>query len=116
MTIFEKIITRQIPSSIVFEDEDFIAFKDIAPRAPVHVLVVPKKVSSRLDEIADPLELGRLFATANSVAKVTLGLNDYRVVVNVGAGAGQVVFHTHVHIMGGWQDIGAEQHHQNMAQ
>jgi histidine triad (HIT) family protein len=104
MTIFEKIIAREIPSSIVFEDDDFIAFKDIAPRAPVHVLCVPKKVSSRLDEILSPLELGSLFATANRVAKESLGLSDYRLVVNVGAGAGQIVFHTHVHIMGGWKD------------
>jgi histidine triad (HIT) family protein len=116
MTIFERIIAREIPSSIVFEDEHHIAFKDIAPRAPIHVLVVPKKVSSRLDEIGDALELGRLFATANTVAKDHLGLADYRLVVNVGAGAGQVVFHTHVHIMGGWQDVGAEQHHQEMAE
>jgi histidine triad (HIT) family protein len=79
------------------------------------VLVVPKKVSSRLDEIADPLELGRLFATANSVARDACSLADYRLVVNVGAGAGQVVFHTHVHIMGGWQDVSAEAHHQHMA-
>jgi histidine triad (HIT) family protein len=116
MTIFEKIIAREIPSNIVFEDKDHIAFKDIAPRAPIHVLVVPKKVSSRLDTIADPLELGQLFATANSVAKDTLGLSDYRLVVNVGAGAGQIVFHTHVHIMGGWQDLSAEEHHHEMAQ
>jgi histidine triad (HIT) family protein len=108
MTIFEKIIAREIPSSIVFEDDLFIAFKDIAPRAPVHVLCVPKKVSSRLDEILEPLELGQLFATANKVAKESLGLNDYRLVVNVGAGAGQIVFHTHVHIMGGWSE-GADQ-------
>lgn len=112
MTIFEKIIAREIPSSIVFEDDSYIAFKDIAPRAPVHVLCVPKKVSSRLDEITDPLELGKLFAIANHVAKVSLGLNDYRVVVNVGAGAGQIVFHTHVHIMGGWQE--QDQHHAEM--
>jgi histidine triad (HIT) family protein len=108
MTIFEKIIAREIPSTIVFENEEYIAFKDIAPRAPVHVLCVPKKVSSRLDEIADPLELGRLFATANHVAKTSLGLEDYRVVVNVGANAGQMVFHTHVHIMGGWTEVSAE--------
>ncbi|MFN3266241.1 MAG: histidine triad nucleotide-binding protein [Deinococcales bacterium] len=112
MTIFEKIIAREIPSSIVFEDEEFIAFKDIAPRAPVHVLCVPKKVSSRLDEITDPLELGRLFTTANKVAKTALGLQDYRLVVNVGAGAGQIVFHTHVHIMGGWQAETAAEEHQ----
>jgi histidine triad (HIT) family protein len=72
------------------------------------VLVVPKKVSSRLDEILEPLELGGLFATANTVAH-SLGLADYRLVVNVGAGAGQIVFHTHVHIMGGWQNGSADE-------
>ena len=72
MTIFEKIIARELPSTIVFEDSDFIAFKDINPRAPVHVLCVPKKVSSRLDEITDPLELGALMAVSIRVARDAL--------------------------------------------
>ena len=115
MTIFEKIIARELPSTIVYEDADFIAFTDINPRAPVHVLCVPKKVSSRLDEITDPLELGALMQTAIRVARDDLGLSDYRLAVNVGAGAGQVVFHTHVHILGGWTDGDAEAHHADMA-
>ncbi len=116
MTIFEKIITREIPSSIVFENDAFIAFKDINPKAPVHVLVVPKKVSSRLDEITNPLEVGELFLTASKVARETLGLNDYRLSVNVGEGAGQVVFHTHVHIFGGWVARSADAHHNDMGE
>ena len=115
MTIFEKIIAREIPSTIVFENENYIAFKDINPRAPVHVLCVPKKFSSRLDEISDPLELGALMATAIHVARDALGLSDYRLAVNVGAGAGQIVFHTHVHIMGGWLDSDADAQHDDMA-
>ena len=115
MTIFEKIIAREIPSSIVFEDTDFIAFKDINPKAPVHVLCVPKRVSSRLDEISNATDLGRLFQTSIHVARESLGLTDYRLAVNVGAGAGQIVFHTHVHILGGWTDRDADAHHDAMA-
>ncbi|NJK46639.1 MAG: histidine triad nucleotide-binding protein [Pleurocapsa sp. SU_196_0] len=115
MTIFEKIIAREIPSTIVFEDEEFIAFRDINPKAPVHVLCVPKRVSSRLDEIVDVVDLGRLMATAIRVARESLHLRDYRLAVNVGAGAGQIVFHTHVHILGGWTDESAEAHHDEMA-
>ena len=115
MTIFEKIIARELPSTIVFEDADFIAFRDINPRAPVHVLCVPKKVSSRLDEIIDPLELGALMAASIRVAREQLGLTDYRLAVNLGAGAGQIVFHTHVHILGGWLDGDADAQHDQMA-
>ena len=115
MTIFEKIIAREISSTIIFENADFIAFADINPRAPVHVLCVPKKVSSRLDEIIDPLELGALMAAAIHVARDALGLRDYRLAVNVGAGAGQIVFHTHVHIMGGWLDSDVDAQHDDMA-
>ena len=116
MTIFEKIVLREIPSSIIFENDHYIAFKDINPKAPVHVLCVPKKVSSRLDEIIDPLEIGQLFATASQVARESLQLEDYRLVINIGAGAGQIVFHTHVHILGGWSQQSADSHHDEMAQ
>jgi histidine triad (HIT) family protein len=114
MTIFEKIIAREIPSTIVFENEHYIAFKDINPKAPVHVLCVPKKVSSRMDEIQTIQELGELFQTASHVAREACGLHDYRLAVNVGAGAGQIVFHTHVHILGGWSDLDADEHHSQM--
>ncbi|MBB6096958.1 histidine triad (HIT) family protein [Deinobacterium chartae] len=101
-TIFERIIDREIPSSIVYEDDAFIAIKDIAPKAPVHLLVIPKRLSTRLDEIEDVQDMGQLFLTATKVARQHLG--DYRLVVNVGKGGGQEVFHTHVHILGGWAD------------
>jgi histidine triad (HIT) family protein len=115
MTTFEKIIAREIPSIIVFENEHYIAFKDINPKAPVHVLVVPKKVSTRLDELP-ALELGELFFTASKVARESLGLHDYRLAVNIGAGAGQIVFHTHVHVLGGWVDRNADAHHDDMGE
>lgn len=114
MTIFEKIIAREIPSSIVFENDDYIAFKDINPKAPVHVLVVPKRVTARLDEITDALEIGTLFQTATRVARESLGLSDYRLAVNVGPDAGQIVFHTHVHVLGGWANRSADAHHDEM--
>ncbi len=116
MTIFEKIIAREIPSTIVFENSDYIAFKDINPKAPVHVLCVPKKVSARLDEITDALEIGQLFQTASRVAREACRLTDYRLAINVGAGAGQIVFHTHVHILGGWKNQDADTHHNEMGQ
>ncbi len=100
-TIFQRIVDREIPSSIVFENDAFIAVRDINPQAPVHFLVIPKKLSKRLDEIVDPLELGQLYATAVQVAREHL--TDYMLVTNVGAGAGQTVFHTHIHILGGWE-------------
>ena len=99
-TIFQRIMDREIPSSIVFENEGYIAIKDINPQAPVHFLVIPKALSTRLDEIVDPLELGQLYAVAVEVARAHL--KDYMLVTNVGAGAGQTVFHTHIHVLGGW--------------
>ena len=107
MTLFERIIAKEIPSSIVFENEMYIAFKDINPKAPVHVLCVPKKVSSRLDELT-AVEMGELFQTATKVASEACGLKDYRLSVNLGAKAGQIIFHTHIHILGGWTNINAE--------
>ncbi|ADV67677.1 histidine triad nucleotide-binding protein [Deinococcus maricopensis] len=99
-TIFQRIIDREIPSDIVFEDDEFIAIRDIAPKAPVHLLVIPKRLSTRVDEIADEAEMGRLWLTATRVARAHL--QDYRLIVNVGPGGGQEVFHTHVHVLGGW--------------
>ena len=99
-TLFERIIAREIPSTVVYEDADYIAIRDIAPKAPVHLLVIPKRVSTRIDEISDAAELGRLWLTAVKVARSQLA--DYRLIVNVGAGGGQEVFHTHIHVLGGW--------------
>ena len=101
-TLFERIVAREIPSTVVYEDDAYIAIKDISPKAPVHLLVIPKVVSTRIDEIQDEAEMGRLMLTAIKVSRSLLA--DYRLIVNVGEGGGQEVFHTHVHILGGWED------------
>lgn len=100
-TLFTRIIARQIPADVVYEDEHFIAIRDIAPRAPIHLLVIPKRVTARVDELTDPAEMGNLWLTAMKVARQHA--DDYRLVVNCGAGAGQIVFHTHIHILAGWE-------------
>lgn len=102
MTLFEKIIARLIPADIVYEDDVTLAFRDIHPQAPVHVLVVPKKALTQLDraEDGDAELLGRCLLTANRVAALE-GLTDFRLVINNGAGAGQSVFHLHLHVLGG---------------
>jgi histidine triad (HIT) family protein len=102
-TLFERIIAREIPATIVYEDPQCLAFKDINPQAPLHVLVVPKqpipKVSDALD--ADAPLLGHLLLVAARVAR-DAGYGDaFRLAVNNGAGAGQTVFHVHVHVLAG---------------
>ncbi|MBI3551764.1 MAG: histidine triad nucleotide-binding protein [Elusimicrobia bacterium] len=100
--LFCKIAAREIPATLVFEDEQVVAFKDINPKAPTHVLVVPKKHLDRLSSSEDedsPL-LGHLQRVAVYVAG-QLSLKDFRLVVNNGRGAGQTVDHLHYHLMGG---------------
>lgn len=103
-TIFEKIIAREIPAKIVYEDEFVLAFQDINPQAPVHVLVIPKKKVTRFAELKskDPAWVGEWMARVAKVAS-HLGLeeNGYRVVVNNGADGGQTVEYIHAHILGG---------------
>jgi histidine triad (HIT) family protein len=102
-TLFQKIIDKELPATIVHEDEHCVAFKDINPGAPVHVLLVPRKAIAKLsDATADDQKLlGHLLLTANKLA-ADLGCGDaFRLVVNNGAGAGQSVFHLHVHVLGG---------------
>lgn len=102
-TLFTKIINREIPADIVYEDEQCIAFKDIRPKAPTHVLLVPKKEIARLADAAeeDQALLGHLMLTAGKVAR-QLGVDDaFRVQIFNGADAGQTVFHLHLHILGG---------------
>jgi histidine triad (HIT) family protein len=102
MTIFEKIIAREIPAQIVCEDDDLIAFHDVNPQAPVHVLVVPKRVIPRLGEAGagDAELLGKLLLAAGRLAE-KLGLtNGYRIVINSGPDAGESVPHLHVHLLG----------------
>ncbi len=109
MTIFEKISAREIPAKMIFEDDDVIAFHDVDPKAPVHVLVVPKRVIPRLAEAegSDQLLLGKLILVAAKVARdVGMSESGYRVVINSGPDAGESVPHLHVHLLGkrslGW--------------
>lgn len=102
-TIFGKIIQREIPAKIVYEDELCLAFHDVNPQAPTHVLLVPKKEIPRLVDAQpeDAALLGHLMLTANKIAQ-QLGVGDaFRLVVNNGADAGQSVFHLHLHILAG---------------
>ncbi len=102
--LFCKIAAGEIPCNKVYEDEDFLAFHDINPKAPVHVLVIPKHHLASLNE-ADDQDVGLLGLLMDATRKVAkkLGIDDpgYRVVINVGEGGGQEVFHIHVHILGG---------------
>ena len=103
MTIFEKIIKREIPAKIIWEDEDAVAFHDVNPQAPVHVLIIPKKVIARLADAneADSKVLGKLLIVARDLAK-KLGVekSGYRIVINSGPDAGESVPHLHVHLLG----------------
>ncbi len=102
-TIFQKIIDKELPADIVYEDESCLAFKDINPVAPIHILIIPKK---RIDKISDSNTedkelLGHLFLVAGNIAR-DLGIEDaFRLVVNNGAGAQQTVFHLHIHLIAG---------------
>ena len=102
-TIFSRIIRREIPARIEHEDDLCLAFHDVAPQAPVHLLVIPKRVIPSLAEAtaADTPLLGHLVAVASSCAQ-KLGLEDgYRLVVNCGSDGGQTVPHLHIHLLGG---------------
>jgi len=102
-TIFSKIIAREIPADIVHEDELCLAFRDINPQAPVHVLVIPKKEIARLVDAGpeDEALLGHLTLVACKVAR-ELGVGEaFRVVVNNGSQVGQSVFHLHLHVLAG---------------
>ncbi len=102
-TIFKRIIDREIPAKILYEDDLCLAFADVTPKAPTHVLVIPKQEIPSIADIADddkPL-IGHLYTVIRDLAK-QLGLgNGYRVVVNCGPDAGQTVNHLHFHLLGG---------------
>lgn len=102
-TLFTKIINREIPADIVYEDDQCLAFKDINPQAPMHILMIPKKpiVNVASAEPEDQQLLGYLMLKAAEVAKEQGYGDAFRLVNNSGAGAGQSVFHLHIHIMGG---------------
>jgi histidine triad (HIT) family protein len=104
MTLFERIIKREIPAQIIHEDSQCVAIRDINPQAPVHVLIIPRTVIPRLGEAAEEhaVLLGHLMLTAASIAKREgIEKTGYRVIINHGAHAGESVPHLHVHLLGG---------------
>ena len=99
--LFCKIAKKELPTKILYEDDDFIAFNDIKPVSPTHILVIPKKHIKNLWEAEDEKLLGKLLLTAKEVAKQN-NLNDgFRTVINTGDNGGQTVYHLHVHVLGG---------------
>ncbi len=101
-TIFGKIVRGEVPSAPVYEDDRAVVIRDIDPKAPTHLLVLPRKPVPRLSEAGedDTELLGHLLQVARRAAAAE-GLTDFRLVINDGAGAGQTVFHLHVHVLGG---------------
>ena len=103
-TIFSKIMNREIPADILYEDDDVLAFSDVNPQAPVHFLVIPKQPIATVNDIQpDQAELvGKLVLAAQKLAK-DKGIDEdgYRLVMNCNEGAGQTVFHIHLHVLGG---------------
>ena len=102
-TIFTKIINREIPADIVYEDELALAFRDINAQAPTHVLVIPKEEIASLDDISDDKAhvMGHLFSVVRKVAAQLELTDGYRTVINCGADGGQTVDHIHIHLLGG---------------
>ena len=106
-TIFSKIINKEIPADIVFESENILAFKDIRPQAPVHILIIPKIEIPKVTDIKSYEHsslLGELFDTANILAKqMGIDQDGFRLIFNCGKNGGQEVFHLHMHLLGGRQ-------------
>lgn len=103
-TIFSKIIKKEIPADIVYEDNEILAFKDIAPQAPVHILIIPKKEIPTANDIEeeDQSLIGKMFLVAKQLAKkFGIAESGYRLVINCNKDAGQAVFHLHLHLLGG---------------
>jgi histidine triad (HIT) family protein len=104
MTIFEKIAAGEIPARIVYETEDFIAFHDANPKAPVHVLIIPRRAIPRIAEVKpeDAPLLGRMLAATGEIArKLGVAESGFRLVINNGFDAGESVPHLHIHLLGG---------------
>ena len=99
--LFCKIVRSEIPAEIISQDSDWLAFRDISPQAPSHVLVIPKKHVANVTECNDAQELGSLFQAASRVAREEKLEEGFRLVVNTGEHGGQTVFHLHIHILGG---------------
>ena len=104
MTLFEKIIAREIPADIVFEDDQCLAFRDISPQTPVHILIIPKKPIARIGaaQADDQSLLGHLLLTAAEIARrENIAPTGYRLVINNGPHGGETVPHLHIHLLGG---------------
>ena len=101
--LFLKIIHKEIPANIIFEDEDILAFEDINPQAPTHILIIPKKHIAKLSDAdtSDQKLLGHMLIKANEIAANLKLDNTFRLVINNGANAGQSVFHLHMHLLSG---------------
>jgi histidine triad (HIT) family protein len=100
--LFCRIVRHEIPATIVREDDRTLAFRDIDPKAPTHVLVIPKTHVASLNEATDAAMLGELLLVARDIARAEgIESSGYRTVINTGAGAGQTVHHVHVHLLGG---------------
>ncbi len=100
--LFCRIVRREIPATLVAETEDCVAFRDINPQAPVHVLVIPREHVGSLNEVTEPRLVGRLALFAAEIAqKEGIADSGYRAVINTNADAGQTVFHIHLHLLGG---------------
>lgn len=103
-TIFTKIIKREIPADIVFENDDVLAFKDINPLTPVHILIIPKKQIPTINDVeeGDAMLMGKIILAAREIAKAQRIAEDgYRLVFNCNENGGQTVFHIHCHLIGG---------------
>ncbi len=103
-TLFGKIASGEIPVDLLYEDEDVVAFRDINPQAPVHLLVIPRKPIPTLNDVQpeDAALIGKLFlVAARMAAREGIAESGYRTVVNCNAGAGQTVYHLHLHVLGG---------------
>ncbi len=103
-TVFSKIIRKEIPADIVYEDEEILAFHDIAPIAPVHVLIIPKKAIVSIAEMEDEdaLVVGKMFLVARNIARdLNISEKGYKLLIRVGKGGGQEVPHLHLHLLGG---------------
>ena len=103
-TIFSKIINKEIEANIIYEDESVLAFEDVNPQAPIHILIIPKKEIKTANHIEqdDAQLIGKLFLTAKNIAKKkNIDKNGYRLVMNCNDDGGQTVYHLHLHLIGG---------------
>ena len=100
-TLFEKIIAREVPSDVLYEDDAIIAIRDIAPQAPIHLLIIPKEPIAKVQDVKELDLIGKMVRVAQNLAKELHIESGYRLVINNGAEAGQTVFHLHMHLLGG---------------